>query len=258
MGKTVFGTSFGLGVARQEDENGERKNGVLMVSLEMGAEQLGERIAADLCFNGHSGINYGEIEGKRLSAEQARRVARAASEFEKMPFQIVDVGSMTSARLDSTVRRWKRRYAAQGVELKLVIVDYLQLLRTNEREKDLYTRITEVSKALKAMAKTHRVGVLAIAQLSRDVEKREQKRPTLADLRDSGQIEQDADGVVFLFRSEYYLTEPSQRDEEAHAKWERAMEACRGDIEFIIAKRRGRQAPVTAHGRWYGAFQAIR
>jgi replicative DNA helicase len=258
MGKTVLGTSYGLGVARQQDENGVHRNGVLKISLEMGAEQLGERIAADLCFNGHSGINYADIEAKRLTAEQSRRVARAASEFEDLPFQIVDVASITSARLDSTVRRWKRRFAAKGVELKLVIVDYLQLIRTNEREKDLYTRVTEVSKALKATAKAHRVGVMAIAQLSRDVEKRESKRPTLADLRDSGQIEQDADGVVFLYRSEYYLTEPPERDEELHAKWEAAMSKCRGDIEFIIAKRRGRPAPVTAHGRWYGSFQAIR
>jgi replicative DNA helicase len=258
MGKSVFGQSYGLGVARREDEEGNRKQGVLLVSLEMGYDELGSRIAADLCFNGHSGINHEDISGRRLSSEQGRRVARAVNEFEAMPFQIVDVASLTSAQLDATVRRWKRRFAAKGIELKLVIVDYLQLLRTNEREKDLYTRITEVSKALKATAKKHRIGLMAIAQLSREVEKRENKRPTLSDLRDSGQIEQDADGVVFLYRSEYYLTEPSTRDEDAHAKWERAMDVCRGDIEFIIAKRRGRPAPVTAHGRWHGAFQAIR
>jgi replicative DNA helicase len=262
MGKTVLGTSYGLGVAKQQDEDGERRTGVVFFSLEMGAEQLGERIAADLCFNGHVGIAYADIEAKRLTSEQARTVARAASEFENLPFQIVDIHSLTSAQLDSSVRRWKRRYAAKDIELKLIIVDYLQLLKANEREKDLYTRITEVSKALKSTAKRHRVGVMAIAQLSRDVEKRENKRPTLADLRDSGQIEQDADGVVFVYRDEYYLTEPRGGDDpkaqEERAKYERALDIVRGQIEFIIAKRRGRPAPVTARGRWHGPFQAIR
>jgi replicative DNA helicase len=264
MGKSVLGQSYGLGVAKQRDENEQHVNGVLLISLEMGFEQLGERIAADLCFNGHSGINHEYIESKTLTNEQARVVARAASEFEAMPFQIVDVSSITSARLDSTVRRWKRRFAARGIALKLVVVDYLQLIRTDEREKDLYTRITEVSKALKATAKRHRVGIMAIAQLSRDVEKREDKRPVLADLRDSGQLEQDADGVVFLYRDEYYLRakEPPESDEpkaaEERAKWESALAYCEGKIDFIVAKRRGKPAPRTGHGRWYGAFQAIR
>jgi replicative DNA helicase len=270
MGKTVLGTSYALGVVRREKERAEAAGeqsgiGVLLISLEMGAEQLGERLAADLCFDGHRGVNYAEIEGKRLTAEQARRVARAAAEIEHLPLQIVDVPSLTSAGLDSTVRRWKRRFAARNVELKLVVVDYLQLLRSTDREKDLYTRITEVSKALKGTMKRHRVGGLVIAQLSREVEKRENKRPTLADLRDSGQIEQDADGVVFLFRHDYYLrqTEPSEhstdpKKQEERAKWELALQACEGQIEFIVAKRRGRPAPVTGRGRFWGQFQAIR
>jgi replicative DNA helicase len=171
---------------------------------------------------------------------------------------------MRASRIDATVRRWKRRFAAKGVKLALVVVDYLQLVQSDEREHNLYTVVTKVSQSLKATMKKNEVPGLVLAQLSRKVEEREDKRPHLADLRDSGSIEQDADGVCFLFRHEYYLetAEPDAastdpKTVEARAKWERAMEACRGRLEFIVAKRRGRRIGI-GYGRWHGAFQAIR
>lgn len=264
MGKTACATSYGIGVARGrarpvEEDEPDQKDGVLFISLEMGAQQLGERIAADLCFNGHDGINYADIEGQTLSHEQRRRVIRASFEIEELPFEIVDVGSMTAAKLDSTVRRWKRRFAARGTRLRLVIVDYLQLVRPSRKCKDRYEAVTEVSMALKATAKTHKVGLLALAQLSRDVEKRGgNKRPNLADLRDSGQIEQDADGVCFLFRPDYYLKkeEPAEHDPK-YDEWRALYDRVKGELEFIVAKRRGRPEGI-GRGRFWGAFQAVR
>jgi replicative DNA helicase len=127
-----------------------------------------------------------------------------------------------------------------------------------ERGMDRYQAVTEISRSLKEIAKEHELAVFALAQLSREVEKRADKRPLLSDLRDSGQIEQDADAVLFFLRDEYYLanTEPAANTED-HAKWESLMEACRGRIEFICAKRRnGRTGSLK--GEFLYHYQAVR
>lgn len=262
MGKTIVGLSYALGVVRARDlsvEPAEVRDGVLFVSREMSAKQLGRRAAADLCFNGHSGINYGDIKSRNLTSEQARTVARAISRVSGLPIEIVDTPRMTVGRLNSTIRRAKRRMAAKGVTLRLVVVDYLQLLEPDQREKDLYTRVTEVSKGLKSAAKANDVALIALAQLSRDVEKRGgNRKPALSDLRDSGQIEQDADGVLFLYRRDYYLKEeePAEHDPKYPA-WKESYEKVQGQIEYIVAKRR--EQPVTVQrGRFWGAFQTVR
>jgi replicative DNA helicase len=170
--------------------------------------------------------------------------------------QVIDAASLPVHRLGRMVRRWKRRFAARNQSLDLVIVDYLQKLRAPGTNR--FEIITEISQTLKEIAKENELGVLALAQLSRKVEERDDKRPQLADLRESGQIEQDADAVLFLFRQEYYLERslPSEWDVK-HAEAATALEACRGEIEFICAKRRKGRAG-TAKGRFYGAFQAVR
>lgn len=267
MGKTALATSIARGVTKallEDDEDAPiERVAVLIISKEMSAQEIGERLCADLSFNGHSGINYDDIVAQRLTVEQSRTLARIASRIENLPLQIIDTPAMTSARVDATIRRWKRRFAARGFKRMLVVVDYLQLIQTNQREKDPYTRVSMVSTALKATAKRNDVPIVALAQLSRAVEQREDKRPHLSDLRDSGQIEQDADTVVFLFRHEYYLrtAEPPESDDpkkaEERAKWERALELCDGQIEFIVAKRRGGRTG-TGRGRWWGGFQAVR
>jgi replicative DNA helicase len=261
MGKTVCGLSYALGAvkARLSLDFDEIKDAALVISLEMSARQLAQRATADLCFDGHRGINYGDIVDRKLTNEQSREVARAVLRMRDIPLEIVDASRMTVGRLGTTVRRWKRRFAARGHRLRLVVVDYLQLVQPDQREKDLYTRITEVSKGLKAVAKANDIALIALAQLSRDVEKRGgDKRPNLGDLRDSGQIEQDADGVMFLYRAEYYLKkeEPAPHDPK-HAQWEEAFDKVRGQIEFIVAKRRERPESI-GRGRFYGAFQAVR
>jgi replicative DNA helicase len=153
------------------------------------------------------------------------------------------------------VRRWKRRFEARGHRLELVIVDYMQRMKLKG---DRYEAISEISRTSKDLAKDEGLTVCALAQLSRKVEERADKRPQLSDLRDSGQIEQDADTVLFFLRQEYYLrnAEPPT-DTEQRAKWEKALSDAAGRVEFICAKRR---AGVTGSlmGEFLGPFQAVR
>lgn len=249
MGKSAVASSYALGAA-------SRGHGVLFVSLEMSAEELGERIAADICFDSSVQVPYSAITDGRVTAEQGRQIARSLDRLEQMPLSIVDIASCTVGKLNALVRRHSRRMAAKGKKLELVIVDYLQLMRPDRNVENRTQEITQVSMGLKAIAKQHGVAVMALAQLSRSVESRGDKRPIMADLRESGQIEQDADAIMFLFRPEYYLKQSEPTDGD-RLKWEQLMDEARGKIEFIVAKRR-RGVTGTSHGRFYGAFQAVR
>lgn len=232
MGKTALALSYALGASL-------RGHGVLYVSLEMSAPELAMRLASDLCFDGRQGIPFSAIRDGRLSTDQKRNLCRAIEQIEGLPFTVADYGSVTIGRLNMIVRRYKRRLAAQGHKLELVVIDYLQLVRPDNRRGSAYEAVSEVSMGLKAIAKDHDVAVLALAQLSRQVESREDKRPQLSDLRDSGQIEQDADAVLFLYRHEYYLRrqEPEEGNPK-HADWQRLVSECEGHLEMILAKRR--------------------
>jgi replicative DNA helicase len=266
MGKSVLAESYGIGVVRARDPEAPEIAGA------RGAVHLrrDERRGAWPARSGRhllqraqrhqSQRHRGQAAERRASPGRGSSVAKAQG----IAVQSSSIKAASRlARIGGIVRRWKRRLAARGHPLKLVIVDYLQLLAPDRPRGKKYEEISDISMALKAIAKQQDVGMIAVAQLSRDVETRDNKRPTLADLRDSGQIEQDADGVVFLFRHEYYLraVEPPESDEpkkaEERATWERAIEACQGQIEFIVAKRRGRTEGI-GRGRFYGAFQAVR
>lgn len=248
MGKTATAISYALGAAA-------RGHGVLFISLEMGAEQLAERMAADLCLE--SRIPYEAIRDRRLTSQQRMEVCRAQARIAEMPMQILDKHGLSIGQVRALVRRWRRRFEARGHKLELVIVDYLQLLRA-DRRMDRYEAVTEISKSLKEVAKEHGLAVFALSQLSREVEKRSDKRPQLSDLRESGQIEQDADAVIFFLRHEYYLRqeEPDRKDGK-RAEWEAALQRCQGRIEFICAKRRNGQAGSRV-GEFLGHFQAVR
>lgn len=250
MGKSAVASSYALGAAATG-------HGVLFVSLEMSAEELGERIAADLCFDTSVQVPYSAIVEGRVTSEQGRQIARAYDRLQDMPLSIVDMATCTISRLNALVRRHSRRMAAKGKKLELVIVDYLQLLRPDRNTENRTQEITQVSIGLKAIAKEHGVSVMALAQLSRSVESRGDKRPIMADLRESGQIEQDADAIMFLYRPEYYLKQAEPSDPNDRPKWDSLMDDARGKIEFIVAKRR-RGCTGTSHGRFYGAFQAVR
>lgn len=253
MGKTAAALSYAIGAAR-------KGHGVLFVTLEMSSKELGARMAADMCFDGYSGVPYEGIRDNSLTDPQRKALIRARNEARKLPLQIIDTGKLTIGRLGMLTRRWRRRFEARGKSLDLVIVDYLQLLTPDERRKSNYEAVSLVSIGLKSLAKDQSVAVFALAQLSREVEKRTDKRPILSDLRDSGQIEQDADAVLFLYRHEYYLRqqEPDQRKEpEKHASWHGALRECEGRIEFICAKRRNGRTG-SALGLFHAGNQAVR
>lgn len=241
MGKTAVALSYALGAA-------QRGHGVLFVSLEMSSRELAARMAADLCFDG-GGVPYGIIRDGNLNPWQMNRVVDARAFMAQLPFSVVDAGSLTTGRLNMLIRRHKRRMAAMGKKLELVVIDYLQLLHPDKRH-NKYEDVSEVSMALKAMAKDHGLAVFALAQLSRTVEQRPDKRPILSDLRDSGQIEQDADAVLFLLRPEYYIRQAEIPDEAA-------LDMARDKIEFILAKRRN-GVTGNATGNFFGSYQAVR
>jgi replicative DNA helicase len=253
MGKTAAALSYAIGAAKAG-------HGVLFVSLEMSSVELAARMAADMCFDerGVTGVPYSAIRDGTLHASQERKVVEAGSQMHGLPLNVVDVGNLAIGRLNMLIRRHARRMAANGQKLELVIVDYLQLLSPDTKGRSNYEAVSEVSRALKAMAKDHGVAIFALAQLSREVEKRPDKRPQLSDLRDSGQIEQDADAVLFLLRPEYYLnqSEPEPGTKE-RPQWEADIAVARGRIEFILAKRRN-GVTGSAVGDFHGAFQAVR
>lgn len=252
MGKTSAALSYALGAAAAG-------HGVLFVSLEMNRLELMQRATSDVIFDGATGIPYEAIRDGRFTSDNAkRRVYEAARVFRDLPLHLVDASSLTIGRLNMIVRRYKRRMEAVGQKLELVMVDYLQLLRPDFRTDNTNLAVSEVSRGLKAIAKQYDVGVMALAQLNRSVESRPDKRPMLSDLRDSGQIEQDADAVVFLYRDEYYLRQgkPSETDAK-FVDWQMALGKCAGQIDFIVAKRRNGPSG-SATGRFFGAYQAVR
>lgn len=250
MGKTAFALSYALGAA-------EAGHGVLFVSLEMSSVELGARMVADMCFD-RKPVRYSAIRDGRVTDMELRELYLARDYMQDLPMSVIDAGNLTVGRLNMLIRRHARKMAAQGQRLELVIVDYLQLLSPDGKHRSNYEAVSEVSRALKAMAKDHGVAILALAQLSRTVEQRPDKRPQLSDLRDSGQIEQDADAVLFLLRPEYYLrqSEPDEGTVE-RLKWEQLLEAVEGKIEFIVAKKRN-GVTGTAMGSFHGAYQAVR
>lgn len=250
-GKTAVAISYAIGAARAG-------HGVLFVSMEMSASELMARAAADMAFDGRNGIPFDDINSAKPSPAAMRAMHNAAAMLADLPFHIVDAGTLKLGRLDMIIRRYKRRLAARGQSLDLVVVDYLQLLQCDDRRNSIYESVSEASRRLKGMAKDHEVAVLALAQMSREAEKRVDKRPVLSDLRDSGQIEQDADAVLFLYRHEYYLAAARPDDHSPDfPEWERSMDAVRGVIDFICAKRRN-GVTGTAKGLFHGEFQAVR
>ncbi len=250
MAKSATASCYARGAAG-------RGHGVLFISVEMSAEEIGERLACDWCYDSAFPVLYDKVVHGTADEHDRRQLARAQMEIGELPFQVIDAANLSVHRLGRIVRRWKRRFAARGQSLDLVVVDYLQKLRAPGCS-NRFEIITEISHTLKEIAKANDVGVLALSQLSREVEKREDKRPQMSDLRESGAIEQDADAILFLYRAEYYLERslpPEWHEDYAEAAAD--LDKVRGDIEFICAKRRKGRAGTTK-GRFYGQFQAVR
>jgi replicative DNA helicase len=239
MGKTALATNIAYNAARKFHalrESGEDPQGgdgavVGFFSLEMSADQLATRLLAEA-----ANIPSEKLRRGLLSRDEFQKLVLAAQELEEIPFFIDDTPALSIAALRTRARRLKRQHG-----LSLVIVDYLQLVRPSGRNRsdNRVQEVSEITQGLKALAKELDVPVLALSQLSRAVEQREDKRPQLADLRESGSIEQDADVVMFVYRAEYYheRKEPTL-DTPEHEKWQEEGEKMRGRAELIIGKQR--------------------
>jgi replicative DNA helicase len=247
MGKTALATNIGFNAARafRGEQRPDGSTGaadgarVGFFSLEMSSEQLATRILAE-----ESGISSNEIRKGEVSKDDLYRFIEASNQIASKPFYIDDTPALTIAGLRTRARRLKRTSG-----LDLLIIDYLQLLRGSGdgRQDNRVNEISEITRGLKTLAKELEVPVIALSQLSRAVEQREDKRPMLSDLRESGSIEQDADVVMFVYREEYYLArgEPGRRPEESDEKyneryerWHNRLKEKNGEAELIIAKQR--------------------
>jgi replicative DNA helicase len=238
MGKTALATNIAYAIAEQyqgepkPDGSIETVSGGIVgfFSLEMSAEQLATRIISEQSEIASSRIRRGDI-----SEQDFNKLAGAAQHMQAVPLYIDDTGGISIAQLVARARRLKRQRG-----LDMMVVDYLQLLAGSKRAGDNRVQeVTEITTGLKALAKELDVPVIAISQLSRQVESRDDKRPQLSDLRESGSIEQDADVVLFVFREEYYLKnrEPKPGTDEWF-KWELELKAAEGRAEVIIGKQR--------------------
>lgn len=235
MGKTSLATNIAFHVARnyQWEKNGEERRTVsggvvAFYSLEMSAEQLAGRILAEV-----SGISGDRLRKGEFDAAEYARIRDTALEIESAPLFIDATGGLSLAKLAARARRTKRKHG-----LDLIVVDYIQLLTQGGKE-NRTQEVTAITGGLKALAKELNVPVIALSQLSRQVESRQDKRPMLSDLRESGSIEQDADIVMFLYREAYYVarTEPKEGSPE-HLTWQDEMAQVRGVAECIVAKQR--------------------
>ncbi len=238
MGKTSLATNIAFNIAkaykrgiRQDGTEGAVDGGVVgFYSLEMSAEQLAARILSEA-----SEVPSEQIRRGDMTETEFRRFVEAAKSLEACPLYIDDTPALPISQLAARARRLKREHG-----LDVLIVDYLQLVRPATAKDSRVNEVSEITQGLKAIAKELDIPVIALSQLSRQVENREDKRPQLSDLRESGSIEQDADVVMFVFREEYYKEreKPGDHELEAMGKWQEEMERLHGRAEIVIGKQR--------------------
>lgn len=232
MGKTILGTNIAFNAAVAAMENNKNGASVAFFSLEMSAEQLATRILAS-----ESGISSDKIRRGEIRSEDFPTFVEVSRRLSSIPLFIDDTPALSVSALRTRARRLKRQ---EG--LGLIVIDYLQLMEpggSNRRGDNRVQEISDITRALKALAKELNVPVVALSQLSRAVEQREDKRPQLSDLRESGSIEQDADVVMFIFREEYYeVRRQPPEGTEKHAEWQARMNQIANQAEIIIAKQR--------------------
>ncbi len=229
MGKTALATNIAFNAAQKLQE-GQRKSSVAFFSLEMSSEQLSTRILAE-----QSRIKSNDIRRGRISDEQFDKFIETSKNIAELPLYIDETPAISIAAMSNRARRIKRLFG-----LDMIVVDYIQLMRGSINNKDgRVQEISEITQGLKAIAKELSVPVVALSQLSRAVEQRDLKKPQLADLRESGSIEQDADVVMFVYREAYYLERQEPRPATVeHAEWQAKMNEVSNLAEIIIGKQR--------------------
>jgi replicative DNA helicase len=238
MGKTSLATNIAFNIAKaykrgrtHDGSEGAVEGGVVgFFSLEMSAEQLAARILSEA-----SEVPSEQIRRGDMTETEFRKFVEAAKSLESCPLYIDDTPALPISQCAARARRLKRTHG-----LDVLIIDYLQLLKGTGKGDNRVQEVSEITQGLKAIAKELNIPVIALSQLSRQVESREDKRPQLSDLRESGSIEQDADVVMFVYRDEYYKEreKPGDHELEKMAQWQTLMESVRGKAEVIIGKQR--------------------
>ncbi len=228
MGKTALATNIAFYAAKKIQDEG-KKSSIAFFSLEMSSEQLSTRILAE-----QSRIKSNDIRRGRISEEQFDKFIETSKNITELPLYIDETPAISIAALSNRARRIKRKYG-----LDMVVVDYIQLMSASNYREGRVQEISEITQGLKALAKELSVPVLALSQLSRAVEHRDDKKPQLADLRESGSIEQDADVVMFVYREAYYAERKEPRPATVeHAEWQAKMNEVSNLAEIIIGKQR--------------------
>ena len=229
MGKTALATNIAFNAAQKIQESG-KKSSIAFFSLEMSSEQLSTRILAE-----QSRIKSNDIRRGKISDEQFDKFIETSKNISELPLYIDETPAISIAAMSNRARRIKRLFG-----LDMIVVDYIQLMRGTFNNKDgRVQEISEITQGLKAVAKELSVPVVALSQLSRAVEQRDDKKPQLSDLRESGSIEQDADVVMFVYREAYYLERKEPRPATVeHAEWQAKMNEVSTLAEIIIGKQR--------------------
>ncbi len=229
MGKTALATNIGFNAAQKLQDSG-RKSSIAFFSLEMSSEQLSTRILAE-----QSRIKSNDIRRGKISDDQFDKFIETSKNISELPLYIDETPAISIAALSNRARRIKRLFG-----LDMIIVDYIQLMKGSFNNKDgRVQEISEITQGLKAIAKELSIPVVALSQLSRAVEQRDDKKPQLSDLRESGSIEQDADVVMFVYRESYYLKSKEPRPATVeHAEWQAKMNEVSHLAELIISKQR--------------------
>lgn len=253
MGKTALAIRLASGAALSG-------HGTLFISLEMRVPELATRAISDLVFDAGFGNapSFDSIRRGKLNADDRELIQQARTMISSAPLILTDPPTLSIGRLAMTIRRYRRQMESRGQKLELVIIDYLGLIKGSDRRAKRFEEVGEISRTLKMVAKECGVAMIVLAQLNRECERRDDKRPMLSDLRDAGDIEQDADQVLFVFREEYYLerSEPDVGDKK-RADWEVAMGFARDRMEIIAAKlRSGRIGKRNCY--FFGKHQAVR
>ncbi len=231
MGKTSLATNIAFNIAKKAHDNGHTDSNVAFFSLEMSAEQLATRILSE-----QAKISSNDIRRGNLSESDLDNLVNVSKSILEIPLFIDDTPAINMATLASRARRIKRKHG-----LGIIIIDYLQLLRPAKglRNDGRVQEVSEITQGLKALAKEMNIPILALSQLSRQVEQRDDKKPQLSDLRESGSIEQDSDVVMFIFREEYYLEKTAPAPGTAdYIDWQQKMDEVHGQAELLISKQR--------------------
>ena len=228
MGKTALATNIAFNAARKIQNEG-KKTTIAFFSLEMSSEQLSTRILAE-----QSRITSNDIRRGRISEDQFDKFIETSKDISELPLYIDETPAISIAALSNRARRIKRLYG-----LDMIVIDYIQLMTATSRKDGRVQEISEITQGLKALAKELAVPVLALSQLSRAVEQRDNNKPQLADLRESGSIEQDADVVMFVYREAYYLERKEPRPATVeYAEWQAKMSEVSNVAEIIVGKQR--------------------